>query len=51
MKKAVALGYEKEKKAPEVLAKGFGAIADKIIEVAEECGIEIIIYIYFLLYV
>ena len=41
-KYAVALGYNKEKdNAPTVLANGQGDIADKIIELAEENGIEI----------
>lgn len=39
---AVALGYEPEKdKAPKVLAKGQGQIAQKIIQIAIEEGIEI----------
>jgi flagellar biosynthesis protein len=42
MKKAVALGYDKNKdKAPKVLAKGKEAVAKKIIERAKELGIEI----------
>lgn len=41
-KYAVALGYNQEKdNAPIVLAKGQGDIADKIISIAEENGIEI----------
>ncbi|MBR2922514.1 MAG: EscU/YscU/HrcU family type III secretion system export apparatus switch protein [Alphaproteobacteria bacterium] len=39
---AVALGYDKNKdNAPVVLAKGAGEIAQKIIKLAEENGIEI----------
>lgn len=39
---AVALGYEPEKdKAPKVLAKGQGQIAQKIIQIAIDEGIEI----------
>ena len=39
---AVALGYEQDKnKAPVVLAKGAGEVAQKIIKLAEENNIEI----------
>ncbi len=39
-KKAVALRYEAEKdKAPKVIAKGRGYVAEKIIEIAREHGI------------
>ena len=39
---AVALGYDQNKdNAPVVLAKGAGEIAQKIIKIAEENGIEI----------
>ena len=39
---AVALGYEPEKdKAPKVLAKGQGHVAQKIIQIAIDEGIEI----------
>ena len=39
---AVALGYDKDKdNAPIVLAKGAGEIAQKIIKIAEDNGIEI----------
>lgn len=39
---AVALGYDQDKNnAPVVLAKGAGEIAQKIIKLAEENGIEI----------
>ena len=39
---AVALGYDQNKdNAPVVLAKGVGEIAQKIIKIAEENGIEI----------
>jgi flagellar biosynthesis protein len=39
---AVALGYEPgEKRAPEVLAKGFGAAAEHILELAKEHGIPV----------
>ncbi|WP_457622146.1 EscU/YscU/HrcU family type III secretion system export apparatus switch protein [Persephonella sp.] len=42
IKKAVALKYDREKNsAPEIVAKGQGLIAEKIIEVAREYGIEI----------
>lgn len=38
--KAVALKYDDQKnKAPQVTAKGFGSIAEKIIEIAEKNGI------------
>ncbi|WP_457622901.1 EscU/YscU/HrcU family type III secretion system export apparatus switch protein [Persephonella sp.] len=41
-KKAVALRYDRDvNKAPEVIAKGEGYIAEKIIEKAKEYGIEI----------
>lgn len=39
-KKAIALKYEPEKdKAPKVVAKGRGYIADKIVEVARQHGV------------
>ncbi len=42
MKKAVGLKYEKNKdKAPKLIAKGEGKIADRIIEIAKEYGIYI----------
>ena len=42
MKKAVAIGYDKERdRAPKVIARGRGEIAEKIIEKAEEYGIYI----------
>ncbi len=41
-KKAVALRYDRDvNKAPEVITKGEGYIAEKIIEKAKEYGIEI----------
>ena len=41
-KKAVALRYkEDEDSAPKVLAKGKGILAEKIIELARESGVEI----------
>jgi len=41
-KKAVALKYiHGEDKAPKLLAKGSGAVADRIIEIAESHGIHI----------
>lgn len=41
---AIALRYDPEKgdKAPKVLAKGKGAVAERIIEVAEDHGIPIV---------
>lgn len=42
VKKAVALGYDKEKdEAPRVVAKGKGPIAEKIVEIAREAGVAI----------
>lgn len=42
MKKAVALKYEPQKdKAPKVIAKGRGRVAEKIIELAKKYGIPI----------
>lgn len=42
IKKAVALKYEVEKnKAPKIVAKGSGKIAEKIIKIAKEYGITI----------
>jgi len=42
LKKAVALGYnEKVDSAPKVLAKGKGFLAEKMIEIARESGVEI----------
>ncbi|ACO04492.1 MAG TPA: flagellar biosynthesis protein FlhB [Persephonella sp.] len=42
IKKAVALRYDREKNdAPEVVAKGQGLIAERIVEIAREYGIEI----------
>jgi len=38
-KLAVALGYTPEMEAPKVLAKGKGAVAEKLIEKARELGI------------
>ncbi|RUM90584.1 MAG: flagellar biosynthesis protein FlhB [Thermovibrio sp.] len=43
IKKAVALKYEREKgRAPKVVAKGKGIIAEKIVELANEVGVEIL---------
>ncbi len=43
IKKAVALKYERGKdKAPRVVAKGLGSIAEKIVELARESGIEVL---------
>ena len=41
-KRAVALRYEKDLVAPQVIAKGTGNTALRIIEIAKENGIEII---------
>ncbi len=38
---AVALHYDKKKGAPRVVAKGKGAIAEKIIEIAKENAVPI----------
>lgn len=39
-KKAIALKYEPEKdKAPKIVAKGRGYIADKIVEIAKQHGV------------
>lgn len=41
-KKAVALRYDRSRdEAPVVVAKGAGSIAEKIIALAQECGIHI----------
>ncbi|MFN3921403.1 MAG: EscU/YscU/HrcU family type III secretion system export apparatus switch protein [Caldimicrobium sp.] len=40
-KVAVALRYEPEKKAPEVIAKGKGYLAELILKIAKEHGIPI----------
>jgi flagellar biosynthesis protein len=41
-RKAVALGYDKEQDAaPKVTAKGEGYVADKIIELASESGVQL----------
>jgi flagellar biosynthesis protein len=41
-RKAVALGYDKEKDAaPRVTAKGEGYVADKIIELASKSGVQL----------
>ena len=41
-KTAVALGYDRERDAaPQVLAKGRGAIAEQIIAIAEQHGIHV----------
>lgn len=43
MKKAVALRYEpSEMEAPQVISKGVGLLAEKIIEIAEEYNIPIV---------
>jgi len=43
MKKAVALRYEpNEMEAPQVISKGVGILAEKIIEIAEEHNIPIV---------
>ena len=40
MKKAVAIGYDKDKdKAPKIIARGRGEMAQKILEKAAEYGI------------
>ncbi|MCT4612142.1 MAG: EscU/YscU/HrcU family type III secretion system export apparatus switch protein [Clostridia bacterium] len=39
---ATAISYSPDEKAPKVVAKGKGIIADKIIEKAEESKVEII---------
>jgi flagellar biosynthesis protein len=41
VKKAVALGYDKSKVAPEVIAKGFGSQAQILIKRAQELDIAI----------
>ncbi len=42
MKKAVAIGYDKDKdKAPKIIARGRGEMAEKILEKAAEYGIYI----------
>jgi flagellar biosynthesis protein len=40
--KAVALSYEKEKGAPQVVATGQGAMAEKILSTAREAGVEVV---------
>ncbi|MEN2997691.1 MAG: EscU/YscU/HrcU family type III secretion system export apparatus switch protein [Brevinematia bacterium] len=43
MKKAVALKYEpSEMQAPEVISKGVGILAEKIVQIAEEHNIPIV---------
>ncbi|RKQ63542.1 flagellar biosynthesis protein [Thermovibrio guaymasensis] len=41
-KKAAALKYERGKGAPQVVAKGQGKIADKIVELARKNGVPIL---------
>jgi len=42
IKKAVALGYDPSKDgAPQVLAKGKGLAADRIVEIAKEKGVDL----------
>ncbi len=41
-KKAVALRYTEKDKAPVVVAKGKGELAEKIIEIAKEKGIPVV---------
>lgn len=43
IKKAVALKYERGKdQAPRIVAKGLGSVAEKIVELARENGIEVL---------
>ena len=43
VKKAVALKYEREKdRAPRLVAKGVGTVAERIVELARESGVEIL---------
>ena len=42
MKKAAALSYKKSDNAPKLVAKGAGEIAERIIQIAKEEGIEIV---------
>ena len=41
VKKAVALSYEPEERAPKIVATGKGALADKIIETAKESKVPV----------
>ncbi len=41
MKKAISLKYEKGKDAPEVTYKGYGIVAEKMIEIASKYGIPV----------
>jgi flagellar biosynthesis protein len=36
---AIALGYNEKEPAPKVLAKGFGSVADEIINIGDESGV------------
>lgn len=38
---AIALGYNEKEPAPKVLAKGFGRVADEIINIGDESGVVI----------
>ncbi len=39
--KAVAISYNKEEKAPKIVAKGKRKLADRIVEIAREFGIPV----------
>lgn len=41
-KEVVGLSYDKNEKAPEIIAKGKGIVAEKILKKAKEEGIDII---------
>lgn len=41
VKKAVALSYEPEERAPKIVATGKGALADKIVETAKESNVPV----------
>lgn len=41
VKKAVALAYEPDEKAPKIVATGKGALADKIVEKAKEAKVPV----------
>jgi len=43
VKKAAALKYDREKdRAPRLVAKGTGPVAERIVEIARESGVEIL---------
>lgn len=39
---ATALSYDKDDDAPRVVAQGKGLAADRIVDIAEKCGLEVV---------